>query len=216
MSIDDKWIEKYNTNTTSYSSIQEQMISLQESSTPLKSIAITQVIDIQKPVSKPFIRRAKLKDVPQLNTLILGAYSIYQPFFDAYSITYKRSSLASLKHIIQKTNTHFYVYEINSKIVGCIQMDAYDKDASACIIGQFAVDQEYQLLGIGLKLSFYLHARAKMLKYKAIMVVNMPFQKELIKKYETFGFTWEGAIEEYVFHGASRVVFQCKVMTLEL
>lgn len=196
------------------------MISVQESLTPIQNTATTatttQFIDIQNNTPKPIIRRAEFKDITQLNTLILGAYSVYQPFFDAYNITYQRSSLASLKHIIQNTDTQFFVYEINSKIIGCIQMNTYGKDTSACIIGQFAVDQEYQLLGVGLKLAFFLHARSKALGYKAIFIVNMPFQKELIKKYESLGFTWNGALEEHVFEGARKVVLECKVMRLEL
>lgn len=142
------------------------------------------------------LRKAELRDIHQLNTLIHCAYRTNASYFtEAHLIISPRATLDSLSDIIHQKDALFYVYEVDGSVVGCIQIEEHK---GICLLGQLAVHPSFQSKGIGRKLMEF---ALKVISEKGFMEAHMwvlEVRKDIIQWYEKLGFFWNGETLPFV------------------
>lgn len=139
------------------------------------------------------IRKATVQDVEQLNGLINSAYrgdsSRKGWTTEADLLDGTRITPELLENLLQKDNTHLYVYEDGDQILGCVELR---KESSKLYLGMLTVNPLGQGKGIGKILLNESEKVAKELKCTSIYMSVISKRDELIDWYKRSGYRETG------------------------
>ena len=128
-------------------------------------------------MAKLIIRKAKMRDIPQLIKIVKGVSSI-----EDYPGEYNR---AYFNKMLNRNNV--LVAEINAKIVGFIEFE-WDKDARRVFLESLAVLKKFRGQGIGSKLFGKIELFAKDHKAKRMSMLVRNWNKDMNKLAKKKGF----------------------------
>lgn len=176
----------------------------------------TITLALKSAYKRTIFRRAELKDAVRINLIVLRAYSTYKTHFKAQGIVFERSSVQSVTETILNPTINLYVCELDDQVIACIETHADKECPSSCYIGQFAVDVDFQCLGIGIMTSSFAIKQAKDMNFQRVTITMVSFQRDMINLYESYGFKWDGSTKPFEFNGQKHLNLKCKVLTYEL